>query len=250
MLPNNQAGSNLVPRHLAVIMDGNGRWAQKRGLNRVKGHQQGAEAVRQIIKNAARSGIEILTLFAFSSENWKRPSFEVSALMTLFAKVLKSERQNLVDAQVKTKIIGDVSRFSFALQKEIAILEDATSHGTRMQLNIAANYGGRWDILNATRKIHEDLCLGKIQEQELSEDLFKSYLAVPYDVDLLIRTGGEHRISNFLMYQSSYSEFYISDTLWPDFDLNELNKAISFFRSRQRRFGMTGDQVKNKEVSC
>ncbi len=250
MLPNNQAGSNLVPRHLAVIMDGNGRWAQKRGLNRVKGHQQGAEAVRQIIKNAARSGIEILTLFAFSSENWKRPSFEVSALMTLFAKVLKSERQNLVDAQVKTKIIGDVSRFSFALQKEIAILEDATSHGTRMQLNIAANYGGRWDILNATRKIHEDLCLGKIQEQELSEDLFKSYLAVPYDVDLLIRTGGEHRISNFLMYQSSYSEIYISDTLWPDFDLNELNKAISFFRSRQRRFGMTGDQVKNKEVSC
>ncbi len=240
----------MVPRHLAIIMDGNGRWAQNHGLNRVRGHQKGAVAVENIIRHAAARGVKILTLFAFSTENWKRPAYEVQALMTLFAGALKKESKSLIENGIRTRVIGDISRFSQSLQKAILSLEEQTANGKVMELNIAANYGGRWDILQASKKMWDKVHAGEIKPEDVNENLLKDFLTVKDDVDLLIRTGGEHRISNFLLYQSSYSEIYVSDKLWPDFGGDDLDAAIDFYAHRERRFGMTSAQIQSKDSSC
>lgn len=242
---NSQGGeTSTVPRHLAIIMDGNGRWAKKRGLPRLMGHRQGAKAVTRTVEAAAKMGVSVLTLFAFSSENWKRPIEEVSGLMDLFAKVLVSERESLHKNGIKVHFVGDLSRFSEKLQAAISDIEELTKLNQRMTLQIAINYGGRWDIVQAARKIAQAALDDKFELASLNEDVFKQYLAVSEDVDLLIRTGGEFRISNFLLYQCAYSELYVTDTLWPDFDAEQLQKACIYYSSRERRFGMISEQLK------
>lgn len=239
------SGGEKIPRHLAIIMDGNGRWAKKRGMPRLMGHRQGAKAVTRTVEAAAQKGISILTLFAFSSENWKRPAEEVSGLMDLFAKVLVSERDNLHKNGIKVLFIGDLSRLSLKLQSAITSIEQLTEHNERMLLQIAVNYGGRWDIVQAAKQIVQKVQEGSLDIGSLDEASFKQYLSVEDDVDLLIRTGGEYRISNFLLYQCAYSELYVTDTLWPDFDGEQMQKAIDYFSSRERRFGMISEQLKS-----
>lgn len=246
-IPTTQAGDREVPRHVAIIMDGNGRWAQKRGMPRVMGHQRGSQAVTRVVEAAAQRGISILTLFAFSSENWKRPPLEVQALMQLFARTLDGEAQALSRNSIRLKVIGDLTFFSKTLQEKIARAEEITSQGTRMQLNIAANYGGRWDIVQAARAAAEDALKGNLKVGDLDESRFQTYLTEPHDVDLMIRTGGEKRLSNFLMWQASYGELYFSDTLWPDYGAADLDEALEFYSGRERRFGMTSEQVKGQE---
>lgn len=246
-IPTTQAGDREVPRHVAIIMDGNGRWAQKRGMPRVMGHQRGSQAVSRVVEAAAQRGISILTLFAFSSENWKRPPLEVQALMQLFARTLDGEAQALASNSIRLKVIGDLTFFSKTLQEKIASAEEITSQGTRMQLNIAANYGGRWDIVQAARAAAEDALKGDLKIADLDESRFQNYLTEPHDVDLMIRTGGEKRLSNFLMWQASYGELYFSDTLWPDYGAADLDEALEFYSGRERRFGMTSEQVKGQE---
>lgn len=232
-----------MPRHLAIIMDGNGRWAKKRGMMRLMGHRQGARAVTRTVEFAASLGVSVLTLFAFSSENWKRPPEEVSGLMELFASVLKSERDRLHKNNIKVRFVGDLSRFSDKLRKAVAELQQLTASNTAMQLNIAINYGGRWDITQAARSLALDLRAGLIAPEDITEQSIQERLTVLDDVDLLIRTGGESRISNFLLYQCAYSEFYVCEALWPDFDEEQIRSAVTYFNSRERRFGMTSEQV-------
>ncbi len=233
----------VVPRHVAIIMDGNGRWAKKRGMMRLMGHRQGAKAVTRTVEAAARMGVKTLTLFAFSSENWKRPADEVAGLMDLFAKVLQSERDNLHRNQIKVRFVGDLQRFSTKLVTAIDEMEELTRDNSAMQLNIAINYGGRWDICHAARALALQVQAGEITPEDISEERLQEQLAVVEDVDLLIRTGGEQRISNFLLYQCAYSEFYVTDKLWPDFDGAALQEACAYFAQRERRFGMTSEQV-------
>lgn len=232
-----------IPHHLAVIMDGNGRWAQNHGKLRVSGHQEGANAVRRIITESAKMGVKELTLFAFSSENWKRPALEVNALMTLFVKAIRQETLHLLENGICTKIIGDKNRFPLILQKQIAILEDTTKDCNVMRLNIAANYGGRWEILKAAKTL---MSLPQERRDNLDEEKFSALFDIPCDVDLLIRTGGEQRISNFLLWQCAYAEIFFSKTLWPDFGKDDLLEAFTFFSGRERRFGMTSEQVRDK----
>lgn len=239
-------GEGQVPRHLAIIMDGNGRWAKKRGMMRLMGHRQGAKAVTRTVEFAASHGISILTLFAFSSENWKRPVEEVSGLMDLFASVLKSERDRLHQNNIKVKFVGDLSRFSDKLKSAIDSLEDLTINNSGMRLNIAINYGGRWDLVQATQVLAQELASGKISAKDITEQSLQERLVVSEDVDLLIRTGGEHRISNFLLYQCAYSEFFVTEDLWPDFGQEQLLEAFAYFASRERRFGMTSEQLSKK----
>ncbi len=230
-----------VPRHLAVIMDGNGRWAVNHGKVRISGHQEGANAVKRIISDSAHFGVQELTLFAFSSENWKRPALEVNALMSLFVKAIRQETSNLLENGICTKIIGDKTRFPKILQNQIAKLEEVTKDCQVMRLNIAANYGGRWEILNTAKSLCNTY---RDRLDELSEEQFSAALSIPSDVDLLIRTGGEQRISNFLLWQCAYAEIFFSKTLWPDFCKDDLVEAFSFFSGRERRFGMTSEQIK------
>jgi undecaprenyl diphosphate synthase len=230
-----------VPRHIAIIMDGNGRWAKKRLMPRVAGHVQGVERVRDIIKSCAERGVEYLTLFAFSSENWRRPKDEVTKLMELFVMALEREVDKLNRNGIRLKIVGDLSRFDEKLRKLIAEGEAATSGHSRLTLTVAANYGGRWDIVqavNAWRKAHPRS--HEITEQALAEHLSMAYAPEP---DLFIRTGGEQRISNFLLWQLAYTELYFTDTLWPDFDADALDAAIASYRRRERRFGRTSEQL-------
>lgn len=236
----------LVPNHLAIIMDGNGRWAKNRGSNRIIGHSHGSKAVTRTVETCAQWGVKTLTLFAFSSENWKRPVSEVNGLMALFAKVLRSERDRLHENGIRVRFCGDISKFSDSLKEAIYELEKLTMDNHTMNLNIAINYGGRWDVMQATKAIVKDVKAGLINEDDITEDLIKSRLSVNEDVDLLIRTGGEFRISNFLLFQCAYSEFYISELLWPDFGALELAKSFRAFSSRERRFGMTSEQVNAK----
>ena len=236
----------IIPRHLAIIMDGNGRWATRRGLFRVSGHQQGANTVKDIVKSAASIGINELTLFAFSSENWKRPKNEVQSLMQLFSLSLKTQTKKLHQNNVKLKIIGDTKAFSDTLQKAIKKSEELTCNNTGLTLNIAVNYGGRWDITNAFCNIVKKVEQGFINAKDITEQTISDNIATN-DVDLLIRTGGEFRISNFLLWQCAYAEFYITDTLWPDFNDDEFLKALKFFTSRERRFGMTSSQIKDMQ---
>ena len=235
----------LVPKHVAIIMDGNGRWAKQRGKARTSGHKAGAEAVRRAVAFARRNGIESLTLFAFSSENWNRPATEVSLLMELFMSVLKKEVVKLDENNIQLRIIGDKSRFSKRLQKQIAQAEEKTAGNDQLTLNIAANYGGQWDITQACRTLAKkvedgDLTAEEITEEALADNLMLSDQATP---DLLIRTGGEHRISNFLLWQLAYAELFFTPVLWPDFDDTTFAEAINDFAQRERRFGLTSEQL-------
>lgn len=235
----------VVPRHVAVIMDGNGRWAKKRFLPRVAGHVKGVELVREMVRACLDRGIQYLTLFAFSSENWRRPQDEVSLLMQLFVKALEQEVDKLDRNGVRLRIIGDLSRFEPRLQELISQAEARTAGNTRLDLTIAANYGGRWDIMQATNQMlatqpekHDGW-----QESDLEPHLSMSFAPEP---DLFIRTGGEERISNFLLWQLAYTELYFTPILWPDFDTAEFDKAITSFQQRERRFGRTSEQLVEK----
>ncbi|HSA90219.1 MAG TPA: polyprenyl diphosphate synthase [Burkholderiales bacterium] len=230
-----------LPRHVAIIMDGNGRWARRRRLPRIAGHRRGAEAVRSAVRSCAERGIEFLTLFAFSSENWRRPAEEVALLMKLFKSALENEVEKLHANGVRVKVIGDTRRFDPKIPALIERAEELTAHNRRLTLTIAANYGGRWDILQAlTRLLKERPAL-----QQLDEALITPYLAMSYapEPDLFIRTGGEQRISNFLLWQLAYTELYFTELLWPDFDAAALDEAIASYRRRERRFGRTSEQL-------
>jgi undecaprenyl diphosphate synthase len=230
-----------VPRHVAIIMDGNGRWARSRMLPRIAGHRRGLEAVRATAENCAERGIEYLTLFAFSSENWRRPAEEVTLLLQLFQSALTNEAERLHRNGVRLKVVGDTRRFGRKIRLLIGEAERLTATNRRLTLTIAANYGGRWDILQAvTRLVAEKGCPEKIDETALAPYLSMSYAPEP---DLFVRTGGEQRISNFLLWQLAYSELYFTETLWPDFDAQALDQAIASYRGRERRFGRTSEQV-------
>ncbi|PTB19937.1 di-trans,poly-cis-decaprenylcistransferase [Trinickia symbiotica] len=233
-----------VPRHIAIIMDGNGRWATQRRLPRVAGHTRGVDAVRACVEACARAGVEYLTLFAFSSENWRRPVEEVSFLMRLFVTALEREVGKLHANGIRLRVIGDLSQFDSRIQDLIRRAETKTAGNKRLTLTIAANYGGRWDILQAARKVAEQAAregsAGVIDEQAFAEHLAMAYAPEP---DLFIRTGGETRISNFLLWQLAYTELYFTDTFWPDFNADTLADAIASFGRRERRFGRTSAQL-------
>ena len=240
------SGGVKAPRHLAIIMDGNGRWAQARGKQRISGHKEGANAVRRVISACVKYGVKELTLFAFSSENWKRPALEVNALMTLFVQAIKKESKSLKANGIKTCIIGDKTRFPSLLQDQIRKVEELTADCDVMRLNIAANYGGRWEILQAAKKLAQQCQDGTLNINELTEDKISQNLDIVTDVDLLVRTSGEQRISNFLIWQLSYAEMYFTNTYWPDFGEDDLLKAFDFYNGRERRFGMTSAQIQEK----
>ncbi len=236
---------NGIPRHIAIIMDGNGRWAQQRMMPRVMGHREGVKTVRKVVEYCARHEIEVLSLFAFSSENWRRPKAEVNMLMDLFMLTLQSEVDKLDQNNIRLRIIGDISAFSEKLQEKIHQAEIQTQNNHGLTLNIAANYGGRWDITQAFRQIAIKLEKGLLHASEIDEDLIGSHLSTAElpEPDLFIRSGGEQRVSNFLLWQLAYTEFYFTDALWPDFDEALLDDALTSFKRRQRRFGHTGEQV-------
>ncbi len=236
---------SLLPAHIAVVMDGNGRWANKRHLPRAAGHKAGVNATRKIVENCARSNIEALTIFAFSSENWNRPEAEVSSLMALFITTISAEVKKLHKKNVCVKFIGERSKFSEKLQSSINQSEALTENNTGLRLNIAANYGGRWDIVNACKSLLTEVENNNKTIDEIDEDMFASCVTLS-DIpapDLFIRTGGEQRISNFLIWQLAYTELYFVDTLWPDFSDQDFSAALSWFAGRQRRFGKTGQQI-------
>lgn len=234
-----------IPRHIAIVMDGNGRWAKARKRPRFMGHKRGEKVVRQIVRTCGELNVECLSLFAFSSENWKRPEEEVKSLMGLFMMALDREAKSLARNNVRLQIIGDLTQFSEKLQKKIKKVEALTAKSTGLRLIIAANYGGRWDVVESARQLAIEVKAGTIKAESISEETLTNNLATRDfpDPDLFIRTGGEKRISNFLIWQMAYTELYFTDVLWPDFDADELKKAIKDFSSRQRRFGKTGEQV-------
>ncbi|WP_440055736.1 isoprenyl transferase [Pseudoalteromonas sp. T1lg65] len=235
-----------LPKHVAIIMDGNGRWAQARKRPRAFGHKKGVESVRNAVQFCSKLGIESLTLFAFSSENWRRPEDEVSTLMELFLYVLSKEVKKLHKNNVKLTIIGDLSRFPDSLQQRVNEAQALTKDNTGLYLNIAANYGGRWDITQAAQTLAARVASGELQASEITEKLMSEQMAMAEqaDLDLLIRTGGDYRISNFLLWQAAYAELYFTPTLWPDFDEQAFSEAIACYVSRERRFGCTGEQIK------
>ncbi|MGH8739519.1 MAG: polyprenyl diphosphate synthase [Burkholderiales bacterium] len=225
-----------MPRHVAIIMDGNGRWAKRQHLPRIAGHRRGVEAVRASVRACAERGIGFLTLFAFSSENWRRPAEEVALLMQLFQVALTSEVEKLHRNDVRLKVVGDTQRFDAGIRRAVEQGERLTAANKGLTLTIAANYGGRWDLLQAMNRIKQR----PIDEATLAQHLSMSYAPEP---DLFIRTGGEQRISNFLLWQLAYTEFYFTETLWPDFDATALDLAIASYRARERRFGRTSEQL-------
>jgi undecaprenyl diphosphate synthase len=233
-----------VPRHVAIIMDGNGRWAKKRFLPRVGGHRRGVEAVREVVKACVEHGVQYLTLFAFSSENWRRPPEEVSFLMQLFLRSLEQEVGKLDANGIRFKVAGDLSPFDSRIVELIRRGEELTAKNERLTLTIAANYGGRWDILQAADRCRREEPDATITEERLARHLSMSYAPEP---DLFIRTGGEQRISNFLLWQLAYTEVYFTDALWPDFGAAALAEALASFRRRERRFGRTSEQLVESE---
>ena len=243
---------NNLPNHIAIVMDGNGRWAKKRFLPRFVGHKSGLNATRDIVQACSDLGISALTLFAFSSENWKRPKREVSMLMDLFITSLQKEIDRLIENNVVIRFIGDLSAFTEKLQTLIAESERVTSSNNGLKLNIAVNYGGRWDIVHAMKLIANDVVNEVVDVDAIDQDLVASYMSLAQlpEPDLFIRTGGEQRISNFLLWQLAYTELYFTDTLWPDFKEAELESALKAFSGRQRRFGKTGDQVTGQEENA
>ena len=232
---------SLVPRHIAIIMDGNGRWATKRFMPRVAGHVKGVEAVRGIVEACAMQGVEYVTFFAFSSENWRRPEEEVSLLMRLFVTALEREVSKMHANGIRLKIVGDLSRFDDKLRNMIIAAERKTAGNTRLTVTVCANYGGRWDIMQAVGK----MIAANPGATDFSEEQLASFLSLAYapEPDLFIRTGGEERISNFLLWQLAYTELYFTDTYWPDFDANALGLAIASYQKRERRFGRTSEQL-------
>lgn len=236
---------DCLPKHVAVIMDGNGRWAKAKGKSRVFGHKAGVEAVRKTVSTANRLGVRVLTLFAFSSENWRRPEDEVSLLMQLFMTVLGREVKRLHKNNIQLRIIGDKSRFSRRLQDKIAAAESLTASNTGLVLNIAANYGGQWDILQAAKRLAQQVAEHKLAVDEITEEMMSAGMSTADlpDVDLMIRTSGECRISNFMLWQAAYAELYFTEQHWPDFDEESFANAMAWFVNRERRFGCTGEQI-------
>jgi len=244
-----QAEDFRLPRHVAIVMDGNGRWATQRGLPRHAGHRAGVNAVRATVEASARLGIEYLTLFAFSSENWRRPQTEVGMLMQLFLTSLRTEVKRLHKNNIRLSFIGDRAGFSDQLQIKINEAEELTGNNTGLTLVIAANYGGRWDITHGAQQVARQVQAGKLTVDEITSDRFARELSLSDapEPDLFIRTGGEKRISNFLLWQMAYTELYFSDVLWPDFDRVTFETALECYARRQRRFGQTGEQVETRQ---
>ncbi|PXB17208.1 isoprenyl transferase [Vibrio parahaemolyticus] len=245
-MQNSQAFSDSLPKHIAIIMDGNGRWAKSKGKPRVFGHKKGVNAVRKTVAAASKLGIKAMTLLAFSSENWRRPEEEVGLLMELFITVLSSEVKKLHKNNLQLRVIGDTSRFSERLQKKIVEAENLTASNTGMVINIAANYGGKWDITEAAKALALKARNGEIRVEDINEQLITEHLTMADlpEVDLLIRTSGECRISNFMLWQMAYAEMYFTPEFWPEFDEDSLVEAVTWFINRERRFGCTGEQVK------
>lgn len=238
-----------VPRHVAIIMDGNGRWAKDRNKPRHSGHRAGVASVRMSVETAAQRGVEYLTLFAFSSENWRRPADEVSSLMSLFVEALRREVGELHRNNVRLRFVGALSELGAGLRNKIAAAEEKTAANTGLRLTIAIAYGGRWDIIEASKSIARQVAAGELQIDAVDDEVFSAGLqlaGVP-DPDLLIRTGGEQRISNFLLWNLAYAELWFTEVLWPEFDEGVLDEALSFYSGKQRRFGHTGDQVEATE---
>ncbi len=237
--------ANNVPAHVAIIMDGNGRWARQRGLPRIAGHQQGVESVTEVVDACARKGVCYLSLFAFSSENWGRPRQEVDALMLLLLDYLTSQRQKMLENGIRLRVIGDLSRMTQGVQQALVEAVQATSAGKGLTLVLALSYGGRDEILRAVRRIVMQVQGGKLDPDRLDADAFAAFLdlADMPPADLMIRTSGEMRISNFLLWQAAYTELYFTEVLWPDFNLEELNKAFADYYQRRRRFGLTDEQL-------
>lgn len=237
---------NRIPQHIAIIMDGNGRWAQKRGMPRTFGHRAGVEALRDMVKSCSELGVQVLTVYAFSTENWKRPAEEVNTLMNLLIEYLQKEIEDLHAQQVQVRFIGETAGLAAAVQREITRAREITGKNRGLLLNIAVNYGGRREIIQAFKQVYQDLAAGRITLAEVDEQVFSGYLytAGLTDPDLLIRPSGDYRISNYLLWQLAYTEFWFSDTLWPDFSRKDLLKAIYDYQCRDRRFG--GLQNKNR----
>ncbi len=244
------SASSKLPQHVAIIMDGNGRWAKKRLLPRYAGHQAGTDSVRQVVQACSEQGIQALTLFAFSSENWRRPEREVGMLMELFLNALQREANRLHKNNVQLLVIGERTAFPTKLQDKIQHVEALTAHNTGLKLRIAANYGGRWDIVQACQTLAEQVQCGQLEVDAITQERLSQQLnlaEVP-EPDLFIRTGGEQRISNFLLWQLAYTELYFTDVLWPDFGRDAFQQALTDFTSRQRRFGRTGEQVEQQKT--
>lgn len=236
-----------LPSHVAIIMDGNGRWAKKKILNRIKGHEQGSQIVRSIVTAARQLNIGTLTLYAFSTENWARPKYEVKALMTLLKKFIVSQREELLENNIRLNIIGQKHKLPLDVQKELDATMELTKDNHKMLLNLALSYGSREEITTAVKQIAEKIELKELAPKDITQDLISDHLytrAMP-DPDLIIRTGGEYRLSNFLLWQAAYSEIYISDTLWPDFTESEFIKILKNFQERDRRFGKVACSTSN-----
>ena len=237
--------ATVLPRHIAIIMDGNGRWAKKRYLPRLAGHKAGADAVRQVVQRCVEKKIEVLTLFAFSSENWRRPQEEVSYLMQLFISALQNEAKKLHEQNIQLRVIGDRALLDEKLREQILKVETLTQHNTGLKLLLAANYGGQWDMTQAVQKIVDESAASGLLNPVITPELIQAKLSfadLP-DPDLFIRTSGEKRISNFILWQLAYTELYFTDVLWPDFNAKELTSAFAFFAKRERRFGYTSEQL-------
>jgi undecaprenyl diphosphate synthase len=243
--------SGEIPTHIAIIMDGNGRWAKRRGLPRVAGHREGVKSVRDVVEACAQLGVKYLTLFAFSTENWRRPKEEIDTLMKLLIRTLRSETEKLHKNDIKLMAIGDIDSLPKEVRQELKEAMEKTKNNKRMVLNLALSYSGRWEIIEAVKEIARDVKKGKVKIEEIDDKLFSNYLktaGIP-DPDLLIRTSGELRISNFLLWQIAYTELYITDCLWPDFRRKHLYEAIRDYQRRERRFGMTSEQIKKKGLN-
>lgn len=242
--------SGGIPEHIAVIMDGNGRWAKQRSLPRVAGHREGVSSVRDIVEACGQLGVKCLTLYAFSTENWKRPEQEVSTLMRLLVKALRDETDKLYENNVRLTTIGDLESLPSVVQREIYDAFERTKRNTGLNLNLALSYSGRWEITEAVKKIAAEVLDGKISVDDINESFISSYLSTSTmpDPDLLIRTSGEFRLSNFLLYQLAYTEIYISKVFWPDFRRKHLYEAIRDFQKRERRFGLVSEQVKHLQT--
>ncbi|MEN8191847.1 MAG: isoprenyl transferase [Bacteroidota bacterium] len=238
-----------IPKHIAIIMDGNGRWAKNKGLPRVAGHRKGIETVREIVEACAHFGVQYLTLYTFSTENWKRPKTEVSTLMRLIVKSLKDETNELNKNNIKLTSIGNIDQLPSKVREELEYSFDKTSNNTKMTLNLALSYSGRWELTNAVKKISSDIKDGIIDVKEIDEDLIAKNLETNKmpDPELVIRSGGEMRISNFLLWQIAYSEIYITEVLWPEFCTKDLIDAINEFQTRERRFGLVSEQIENRK---
>ena len=238
-----------VPRHIAIIMDGNGRWAKERNLDRSQGHRKGLDIVHEITNDAADLGVECLTLYAFSTENWNRPQAEVDALMALVVYGIERETPGMIENGVRLSVIGDTSRMPLEVQQRLQKCIEDTAAGTRITLNLALSYSARWEITQAAQQLAQEADQGLIKPEEIDDKMFASRLTTAQlsDPDLLIRTGGEQRISNFLLWQLSYAEFYFTDEYWPDFNKESLCKAIIDFQNRERRYGKTSEQVQSND---